>query len=69
MKEKAKLNARATISKKGKYHTLKLVIECDNRSIDLIVNPVSKSKKTLSKLYFLLENNLPNEQENFYAIQ
>lgn len=59
--EKAKMNSRATLITKGKYHTLKIVISTDSKEIDLLVKPITKDKKTLAKLYYLLSKHLPNE--------
>lgn len=59
--EKAKMNSRTTLVKNGKYHSIKVVISTDSKEIDLLVKPITKDKKTLAKLYYLLSKHLPNE--------
>lgn len=60
--EKAKMNARASLKKIGKYHTLKIVIHTgDEKDIDILVKPLCKNKTSLAKLYYLLGKKLPTE--------
>lgn len=59
--EKAKLNARVTLVKSGKYHSIKVVVNGTNKEVDFLVKPLSKDKVTLAKLYYLLSKNLPED--------